>query len=253
MYDGHSPTPGAPLSPITLNSTQSHWQANRHDMMMTSKVHAAVNYGGGYQEVGVRSHARSHSQPDNVLNVVSHSPLAPHSSSQPHANAQSPPPKQTSRHQHQHHHHHQHKKDRNSKNGHHRSKEQSVFKSSYPGHKSHRNGTKSHRGSGSNGGQPLQPHMLARVIDNQQPSSRGLSCSNEGSQEGASGRVTPADSTPTLASRQLWSNGNDSGFDSMNRDTKSPAHLAASAAAAAISADHYSHSGCCVSDCIVMT
>ena len=228
LFDGHSPTPGAPLSPVTVSTGTSHKQPTR--------IHGTNALTMKYQQNGTRNHSRSCSQPEELINVGgTPSPLVPHSNSQPyysHAHQLPPPPLHSSGHTHHHYHHH-HRRDRNSsKSGHRRSGEQSVFKSSYPGHykishKSHRNSApKSHRSPHSQ----LPP--VTMVMENQPYANEGCS------QERASG--TP-DATPNLPSRKAWSSGHDSGFDSMNRDSRHAPILGADA-------HHYSHSGTCVSN-----
>ena len=130
-----------------------------------------------------------------------------------------------------------------------------MFKSSYPGHykgghtkSNHRNGARSHHhhraGNGRNGDNvshhsPSQLQAFcARATDSQMASNR--TPPYEGSQESYSGQGTTPEATPTLAARQPWTNGNDSGFDSMNRDGRQCAIVGAST-------NQHFHSGVCVS------
>lgn len=246
VFNGHSPTPGAPLSPVTVDTatTASSYQ---HSIRSASGIAntTMTSYRNGV-EAEVRNHSRSRSQPEDMVNAVGvPSPLVPHSHSQPYyTNDQQLPalPEQTSHHQlhyHHRHHHHYHHHGRDRTSGHHRrAAERSIFKSSYSanskaGSKSH---GKSHRGGDgcSNGrGQGSQlPH--ATVNGNQQYSN------NKGSQESAaSGRGTPLVATPTIALRQSLASGNDSGFNSMNRNSKQTPILGANSHLC-------SHSGTCV-------
>jgi hypothetical protein len=63
----------------------------------------------------------------------------------------------------------------------------------------------------------------------------------EGSQESYSGQGTTPEATPTLAARKAWTNGNDSGFDSMQRDGRQGEIVSGD------NAHQHFHSGVCVS------
>ena len=245
VFNGHSPTPGAPLSPVTLGAVATTIPSYQpYDHLSIRATDATTNYHNG-MEMGVRHHSRSRSQPDDMVNVLTTlSPLIPHSNSQPYYtnNQKQLPALPEQRQHHLHHRHHHHKRDRSSssKSGRHQKvAEQSAFKSSYPGHHKamHKSRGKSHRdsdgrGNGRTGGNNLQLRIVAN---------RHQLYADEGSQESAaSGQGTPGGATPTLTTRQQWSSGNDSGFNSMNRDSKQNPILGAGS-------HHYSHSGACVS------
>ena len=216
LFNGHSPTPGAPLSPVTITPAYHQHPSGRGAAGPSGTT-------AGYRDNvrvtdAARNHSRSRSQPEEFASADTPSPLvALHSNSQPHYSNNQHTSQQYYHHQYYHHQHH--RKDRHSsRSGHRRYVNQPLFKSSYPGHhkstsyhKSHRNDSKSRQGSGGAGGRggrgqrSSQFPTVARVIENQP-------YVDEGSQESTSGRGTP-ETTPTLASRREWTNGNDSGFD----------------------------------------
>ena len=265
LFDGHSPTPGAPLSPVTLNGAAPPPSSYQQFKSRSSRVPGREGISKNTKPYDhlEKSHSRSRSQPEDIVNVVTATDPVPQPT---YANTtQLPARSQHSYHHHHHHHHHNphhQRKDRSSsysssRNGHRRyHHEQPVFKSSYPGHykgghtkSHHRNGARSHHhhhhaGNGRNGDNvshhsPSQLQAFSvRATDSQMASNR--TPPYEGSQESYSGQGTTPETTPTLAARQPWTNGNDSGFDSMNRDGRQCAIVGASA-------HQHFHSGVCVS------
>lgn len=271
LFNGHNPTPGAPLSPVTLNSAAvPHAPPSTYQQSRLSRVSGC----NGTTKKATKpcnhlekSHSRSRSQPEETVNVI----IEPSSSVVPqptYANTtQLPARSQHSYHNHHHHHHHHNphhnRKDRSSsysssRSGHRRyHHEQPVFKSSYPGHykgghstkSHHRNGavSRSHRQhhQGASSGNSVGHHspsqlqtFSARATDSQMASSR--TPPYEGSQESYSGQGTTPEATPTLAARRPWTNGHDSGFDSMQRDGRQSAMVGDNA-------HQHFHSGVCVS------
>lgn len=266
LFNGHSPTPGAPLSPVTPNGAAPPSRSNHipgpNGIMKATKQYDHLE----------KTHSRSCSQPEDVV-TAKPSPL---SVPQPtYANTtQLPARSHHSYHHHHHHHHynpHLHRKDRSSsyssnssgRSGHRRyHHEQSVLKSSYPGHykgghtksSHHRNSARSHHHGGLNGriGDNVGHHspsqlqaFSARATDSRVVSSR--TSPYEGSQESYnSGQGTTPEATPTLTVRQPWTSGSDSGFDSMQRDGRPCAIVGAS------THQHF-HSGVCVSTDIIHT
>ena len=163
LFNGHNPTPGAPLSPITaLNSgatvppPPSSYQQSRstsralagRDGSTTTKATSKP-----YDHLLDKTHSRSRSQPEEIVETSPHPSVVV---AQPtYANTtQLPARSQHSYHHYHHHHPHHHRKDgsssyssnSSSRSGHRRyHHEQPVFKSSYPGHyKGGGHGTKSH-------------------------------------------------------------------------------------------------------------
>lgn len=264
LFNGHSPTPGAPLSPITPNSAAppSFYQQSRSNRVPVPGPNGIMKATKRYDHLEKNHHSRSCSQPEDVVSMKPSPPMP-----QPiYANTtQLPTRSHHSYHHHHHHHHHSnphhHRKDRSSsyssnsggRSGHRRyHHEQSVFKSSYPGHykgghtKSHHSRSHHHGGSRKNGDNTTMGHhspsqlqaFSARAMDSQVNPNR--TPPYEGSQESYnSGQGTTPEATPTLAVRQPWTSGNDSGFDSMQRDGRQCAIVGASA-------HQHFHSGVCV-------
>ena len=259
LFNGHSPTPGAPLSPVTLTNTApstSYQRTVPGHVVVKTKPYDHLEMGGGASGRGDgQSHSRSCSQPEEMVTVhvvTQPSPPVPQPS---YANTTQLPAR-SQQHTYHHHHHHYYRKDRSSsgssgRNGHRRyhQEQSTLFKSSYPGHATkshHRNGGKSHRGSNGRNivGHPsqLQTFTAAVVTDSQTTSDRTPPqyAMNEGSQESYSGQGTTPEATPTPSSRQPWTSGNDSGFDSMKRDERQCPVVGASA-------HNHFRSGACVS------
>ena len=290
LFNGHNPTPGAPLSPVTaLNGgatvppppssyqqsrASSRALAGRDGSTTTTTTKATTK---PYDHLIDKIHSRSRSQPEETVNIV-HVGTSPHPSvvaAQPtYANTtQLPARSQHSYHNHHHHHHHHHhRKDGTSSyssgsssgSGHRRyHHEQPVFKSSYPGH--YKRGTKSHhhrngagksihhRHGGRNGSNNMGHHSPSQlqtfsaraVVDSRMAATSNRTPQYEaegGSQESFSGQGTTPETTPTPAARKAWTtNGNDSGFDSMQRDGRQGEIVGGD------STHQHFHSGVCVS------
>lgn len=285
LFNGHNPTPGAPLSPITLNGGTTTKLAPPASYQQSRLSRASGREGNTTKKTMAttkpydhldKSHPRSFSQPEEMVNAIVEpsSHVAPQHT---YANTTQLPARSHhsyhNHHEHHYHHHHHHRKDRSSsyssnsssRSGHRRyHHEQPVFKSSYPGHykggrsakSHHRNGSaRSHHhhhhhdsgGNGRNGGHTVGRHspsqlemFSARATDSQIASNR--TPPYEGSQESYSGQGTTPEATPTLAARKPWTNGNDSGFDSMQRDGRQ-----GTAAIVGANSHQHFHSGICVS------
>jgi hypothetical protein len=284
LFNGHNPTPGAPLSPATLNVGAAVPPHSSHQQSRSTTSRAPRDQPGRdgnntktktskpYDHLVDKNHSRSRSQPEEMVNsVVEPEPTYVNTTQLP----------ARSQHSYHHHHHpHLHRKDgsssyssnSNSRSGHRRyHHEQPVFKSSYPGHyyrggghsstkssQHHRNGAAKsfhHRHGGSSGRSgnniivghhspsQLQTSFSARAaMDSRMPSNRTPAYEEgEGSQESYSGQGTTPEATPTLAARKAWTNGNDSGFDSMQRDGRQGEIVSGD------NAHQHFHSGVCVS------
>lgn len=235
LFNGHSPTPGAPLSPVTPNMVAPSSSSQQSRRLPGGGAGVVANKARQCNHHLEMSHSRSRSQPEErpVNTVTRPSPLlvAEHT----YANTtQLPARSQHSYQHHQHHPHHHQRINGTGKSGHRRyGQEQSAFKSSYQrqyrggggggGHtKSQYGGSNGHTFHHSSNGRnnvglgpsQLQAAFSARAVDVQVTSNRTPPyATNDASQES---QGTTPEAMPLLTPRQKWGSGNDIGFDSIH-------------------------------------